>query len=83
MQGSGDLLPYMRRTMGRVGAGFNPPAPAWRSISDRAADREVKMETNGYDRKADDLGNVVALEHVNITISDQAKAVVFYVLGLG
>ena len=41
------------------------------------------METNGYDRKADDLGNVVALEHVNITISDQAKAVVFYVLGLG
>ena len=41
------------------------------------------METNGYDRKADDLGNVVALEHVNITIPDQAKAVVFYVLGLG
>ena len=41
------------------------------------------METNGYDRKADDLGNVVALEHVNITIPDQAQAVVFYVLGLG
>lgn len=41
------------------------------------------MKTNGYDRKADDLGNVVALEHVNITIPDQAKAVTFYVLGLG
>ncbi len=41
------------------------------------------MTTNGYDRKAEDLGNVVALEHVNVTIPDQAKAVAFYVLGLG
>lgn len=41
------------------------------------------MKSNGYDRKADDLGNIVALEHVNITIPDQARAVVFYVLGLG
>ncbi|MDE0354395.1 MAG: hypothetical protein OXK20_01910 [Deltaproteobacteria bacterium] len=41
------------------------------------------MQTNGYDRKADDLGNVVALEHVNVTIPDQATAVTFYVLGLG
>ena len=41
------------------------------------------MKTNGYDRKADDLGNVVALEHVNVTIPDQATAVTFYVLGLG
>lgn len=41
------------------------------------------MKTNGYDRKADDLGNIVALEHVNVTIPDQARAVSFYVLGLG
>ena len=41
------------------------------------------MKSHGFDRKADDLGNVVALEHVNITIPDQARAVVFYVLGLG
>ena len=41
------------------------------------------MKSNGYDRKADDLGNVVALEHVNVTIPDQATAVTFYVLGLG
>ena len=41
------------------------------------------MKTNGYDRKADDLGNVVALEHVNLTIPDQATALTFYVLGLG
>ncbi len=41
------------------------------------------MKSNGYDRRADDLGNVVALEHVNVTIPDQAAAVTFYVLGLG
>ncbi len=41
------------------------------------------MKTNGYDRKADDLGNVVGLEHVNLTIPDQSTAVTFYVLGLG
>ena len=41
------------------------------------------MKSNGYDRKADDLGNVVALEHVNVTIPDQATAVTLYVLGLG
>ncbi len=41
------------------------------------------MNSNSYDRKADDLGNVVALEHVNVTIPDQAIAVTFYVLGLG
>ena len=40
-------------------------------------------EHQRYDRKADDLGNVVALEHVNVTIPDQATAVTFYVLGLG
>ncbi|MCY4489151.1 MAG: hypothetical protein OXF11_18830 [Deltaproteobacteria bacterium] len=41
------------------------------------------MNSNGYDRKADDLGNIVGLEHVNITIPDQSTAVTFYVLGLG
>lgn len=41
------------------------------------------MKSNGYDRKADDLGNIVGLEHVNVTIADQAKAISFYVMGLG
>ena len=41
------------------------------------------MQSNGYDRKADDLGNIVALEHVNVTIPDQSTAVTFYVMGLG
>lgn len=36
-----------------------------------------------YDRSAEDLGNVVALEHVNVTVPDQEIATTFYVTGLG
>ena len=35
------------------------------------------------DRRAEDLGNVVALEHVNVLIPDQQLATLFYVTGLG
>jgi catechol 2,3-dioxygenase-like lactoylglutathione lyase family enzyme len=38
---------------------------------------------NGYDRAAEDLGNVVALEHVNVRIPDQRLGTIFYVTGLG
>jgi catechol 2,3-dioxygenase-like lactoylglutathione lyase family enzyme len=36
-----------------------------------------------YDRSVEDLGNVVALEHVNVRIPDQRLATLFYVSGLG
>ena len=36
-----------------------------------------------YDRGAEDLGNIVALEHVNLQIEDQAMATLFYIVGLG
>jgi catechol 2,3-dioxygenase-like lactoylglutathione lyase family enzyme len=36
-----------------------------------------------YDRAAEDLGNIVALEHVNVTVPDQQVATIFYVTGLG
>jgi predicted enzyme related to lactoylglutathione lyase len=36
-----------------------------------------------YDRTVEDLGNIVALEHVNITVPDQQKAALFYINGLG
>src|SRR5439155_2637631 len=36
-----------------------------------------------YNRAAEDLGNVVHLEHVNVTIPDQRLATLFYVAGLG
>jgi hypothetical protein len=36
-----------------------------------------------YDRAAEDLGNSIHLEHVNVTVPDQRLATLFYVTGLG
>jgi len=36
-----------------------------------------------FDRAAEDLGNIVALEHVNVRIPDQGPATLFYISGLG
>jgi len=36
-----------------------------------------------YDRRRQDVGNIVALEHVNVRIPDQVIATGFYVQGLG
>jgi hypothetical protein len=36
-----------------------------------------------YDRVSQDVGNIVALEHVNVTVPDQELAALFYVTGLG
>ena len=36
-----------------------------------------------FDRAAEDLGNAIHFEHVNVTIPDQHLATLFYVTGLG
>ena len=36
-----------------------------------------------HDRASEDVGNIVALEHVNVKIPDQRLATLFYVTGLG
>ena len=36
-----------------------------------------------FDRATQDVGNIVALEHVNLLVSDQSKAHLFYVSGMG
>ncbi|MFT4799708.1 MAG: catechol 2,3-dioxygenase-like lactoylglutathione lyase family enzyme [Candidatus Azotimanducaceae bacterium] len=36
-----------------------------------------------FDRKTEDIGNILAFEHVNLTVPDQALATLFYVSGLG
>lgn len=36
-----------------------------------------------FDRARQDLGNIVLLEHVNVTIPDQRPATIFYLSGLG
>jgi hypothetical protein len=44
---------------------------------------ESRVMTMIYDRSTQDVGNIVKLEHVNVTIPDQSLATLFYVLGLG
>lgn len=41
------------------------------------------MGSDEYDRRTQDLGNVLALEHVNVRVPDQSLATLFYVVGLG
>src|SRR3954462_12143411 len=39
--------------------------------------------TKQFDRAAEDLGNSIHFEHVNIQVPDQRLATLFYVTGLG
>jgi hypothetical protein len=41
------------------------------------------MAATRYDRREQDLGNVLFLEHVNVRIPDQRLATLFYIAGLG
>jgi hypothetical protein len=36
-----------------------------------------------YDRTTQDVGNILCMEHVNVTVPDQTLATLFYVAGLG
>ena len=41
------------------------------------------MAGTKFDRGSQDVGNILALEHVNVRIPDQGLATLFYVVGLG
>ena len=41
------------------------------------------MTAKQYDRAAEDIGNIVGLEHVNVLVENQVHATLFYVSGLG
>jgi hypothetical protein len=41
------------------------------------------VDDRTYDRTREDLGNIVALEHVNLSHDNQQHAILFYVVGLG
>jgi hypothetical protein len=45
--------------------------------------RETAYMEKNFDRAAEDLGNSIHLEHVNIQVPDQHLATLFYVSGLG
>lgn len=36
-----------------------------------------------YDRSTEDVGNILALEHVNVRVPDQVMATTFYIVGMG
>jgi hypothetical protein len=44
---------------------------------------DTVMTKPQFDRTVEDLGNIVELGHVNVTVPDQSKAVAFYLMGLG
>lgn len=41
------------------------------------------MAENSYDRTTQDVGNILGMEHVNVTVPDQTLALQFYISGLG
>lgn len=41
------------------------------------------MAEKTYERMTQDVGNILAMEHVNVTVPDQSLALLFYVSGLG
>jgi hypothetical protein len=47
-------------------------------------DQEMNdMVAPKFDRTVEDLGNIVELGHVNVTVPDQATATAYYIMGLG
>ena len=48
-----------------------------------SAPREETMGKHQFNRAAVDVGNILAMEHVNVTVPDQSIATMFYVNGLG
>ncbi len=41
------------------------------------------MNEHTYERTTQDVGNILMMEHVNVTVPDQATALQFYISGLG
>src|ERR1700732_582009 len=65
-----------------------PPGMVMRGLTgdasiDGGAMGKAMKQSKTYERTAEDLGNIVALEHVNVTVPDQEKATLFYINGLG
>jgi hypothetical protein len=52
-------------------------------LTDRSSFPEPSIMSQPFDRAAEDLGNSIHLEHVNVRIPDQRLATLFYAAGLG
>src|SRR5205807_9025571 len=63
------------------GCGVSRPRP---DTIDRAArSSTMDTKTRQFDRTTEDVGNIVLLEHVNVTQPDQRPTTLFYVVALG
>src|SRR5918912_2530568 len=59
-------------------------SPSRPSIAESCSARSGGSDMdNGFDRKAENLGNITGLEHVNVEIPNQGLASDFYLLGCG
>src|ERR1700716_1151976 len=58
------------------------PPPCPRMVRLHPHPRAASMH-QPFDRAAEDLGNAIHLEHVNVQVPDQRLATLFYVTGLG
>jgi hypothetical protein len=52
-------------------------------MSTKLSGRIIDQESRMLDYSDEDVGNIVALEHVNLQVPDQAMATLFYIVGLG
>jgi hypothetical protein len=52
-------------------------------MTDYLPGRRRRDLSRTYDRAAQDVGNIVHFEHVNVQIPDQSLATLFYVVGMG
>jgi hypothetical protein len=52
-------------------------------MGEQMAEQIESNPERAFDRAAEDVGNIVMLEHVNLTVPDQGIAALFYVTGLG
>lgn len=57
--------------------------PALAIIGSRDQVGEFSVDAKSYDRSLEDVGNILQLEHVNITVPDQQLAHLFYITGMG
>src|SRR6202162_1352837 len=73
--GNGQTIPSSRPAKTRPMTGD--------AVLDAPGGMAMLMQKRTYDRTTEDLGNIVALEHVNVTVPSQETAALFYVNGLG
>lgn len=69
--------------LGRLDPEFTTPLQISPCLTDQTENTDGEYAMHADAPAAEDLGNVVALEHLNLAAPDQEMATVFYLLGMG